>query len=304
MTDFVVSTARRQRWTVLHRLLQRPAAVVGLAVIGLLICVAALAPVIAPYSPTQIDVQHLFSGPSAAHWLGTDYVGRDQLSRVIYGSRTALRIGFPAVAIGFVPGLLMGLFAGYIGGLVDGIAIVVMDAILSLPAVIFALVVITLFGNSITVITFIIAIAFIPGYGRLARAQTLAVKENVYVKAERSLGASPTRIILHHILPNIVPPLLVLMAMDVPGAIGAEAGLAFLGIGVQPPTADWGVSLNQGFIYVRTQPWGLAGPLVALLLVTGAFVVLGETLRDVLDPRLASADVARRLRLRGGIQRL
>jgi peptide/nickel transport system permease protein len=223
---------------------------------------------------------------------------------VIYGSRTALRIGLPAVVIGFVPGLLIGLFAGYIGGIADAIAIVVLDAILSLPAVIFALVAITLFGNSVNVITLIIAVAFIPGYGRLARAQTLAVKENLYIKAERSLGAPSSRIIFRHILPNIIPPLLVLMAMDVPGAIGAEAGLAFLGIGVQPPTADWGVSLNQGFQYVRTQPWGLVGPLVALLLVTGAFVVLGETLRDVLDPRLAGTGIGRRLRLRAGVQRL
>jgi peptide/nickel transport system permease protein len=300
-----VAVGRRERRAprglgVFREVALQPAGLIALLIVTALILVALLAPVIAPYNPNAIDVTSLLQGPSSAHWLGTDYVGRDLLSRTIYGTRTALVIALPAVVIGFVPGVLIGLSAGYLGGATDKLAIVILDTILAFPSIILAFVLLALFGSSIRSVTLIIAIAFIPSYGRLARAQTLAAKENLYVKVERSLGASNTRIVLRHILPNIIPPLLVLMALDIPGAIGTEAGLAFLGIGVQPPTADWGVMLNQGFIYVRTSPWGVLAPLIGLLLATAAFIMLGETLRDVLDPKLQGAGGRRMLGLRRG----
>jgi peptide/nickel transport system permease protein len=287
------------RFGVIGQLIRRPAGAVSLGVVVGIVLVAFLAPLLAPYDPKAIDVHQVFEGPSRAHWLGTDYIGRDMLSRILFGARTALDIALPAVVIGFACGLPLGLLAGYLGGAIDKTVIVLMDAIISFPAVILALAVLTFLGPSQGTLIGLIAIAFVPGYARLARAQTFAIKQNPYIKAERSLGASRTRIVVRHIVPNIITPLIILMAMDIPGAVGVEAGLAFIGIGIQPPTADWGVMLNDGFTYVRTSIWGLIGPLTALFLITAAFTVLGETLRDIMDPKLAGTRRRLRMRLRG-----
>jgi peptide/nickel transport system permease protein len=284
------------RFQALRELARRPAALVGISIIAIVAVMAIFAPLLAPYPPNAPDVLAQFQGPSAAHWLGTDYIGRDILSRLIYGSRTALEIALPAVAVGFLPGLLLGLAAGYVGGFLDKAVLMLIDTTLSIPGIVLAFTVLPLFGPSVKTLVALIAVAFTAYYGRLARAQTLAAKQNLYVKAERSLGASRSRIILRHILPNVVPPLLILAAMDIPGAISLEAGLAFLGIGLQPPVSDWGIMLNNGFSSIRTSPWGLIGPLAMLTLVTTAFTLLGETLRDVTDPKLVGA-IPRRRRL-------
>lgn len=294
--------ARLRRWlaraSLLRELVRRPVGLLSLLVVAGIFAVAIFAPLLAPHNPDAIDVANMFGGPSRAHLLGTDDLGRDNLSRLIFGGRTALSIAIPAVAMAFAVGLCLGLVAGYLGGWIDKLLVVLFDTGLSLPAVILALVLLTLLGPSIGNVILLIAVGFAPYYARLARAQTLAAKQNPYVKAERALGASTARLLAVHVLPNIIPPLLIIIAMDVPSAIGVEAGLAFLGLGVQPPTPDWGIMLNDGFTNIATSAWPLVGPLVALFVVTTAFTLLGETVRDIVDPKFAGVR-RRRLRFRG-----
>ncbi|WP_020500075.1 ABC transporter permease [Sciscionella marina] len=268
----------------LSKLSSRPSAAISTAVILALILLALLAPVIAPYDPTHIDVYTRLSAPSVQHWLGTDSLGRDNLSRTIYGSRVALEIALPAVFGAFVVGAVLGMLAGYLRGWLDRVLVVVFDTLISFPAVILGLALLTLLGPSVGSVIFVIGIALVPYYGRLVRAQTLAQREVGYAKTERALGASRRRVLGRHLFPNVVPELLTVVAMDVPGAIVDEAGLAFLGLGVQPPTSDWGVMLGDGFTNIAASPWGVVGPILALIVLTAAFLVLGESLRDTLDP--------------------
>ncbi len=265
--------------------LRRPAASTALVVILLLVLAAIFAPLIAPYNPDTINVTHMLAGPSWNHLLGTDSLGRDNLSRVLYGTRVALEVALPSVLIAFVVGSTLGIGAGYLGGSVDRVLVVVFDTLISFPAVILALALLSLLGPSVRSVDFVIGLALVPYYGRLMRAQTLSEKKNHYVKAERSLGASRGRLLRLHILPNVLPPLLIVVAMDIPGAVAIEAGLAFLGLGVQPPTPDWGVMLNDGFTYIGTSPWEIIGPIAGLIILTTAFTVLGETMRNAMDPR-------------------
>jgi peptide/nickel transport system permease protein len=286
-----------RRSGLLSELLRRPTGLLGLSLVLLTLVVAVLAPVIAPHSPDTLNVAHRFQGPSAQHLLGTDDLGRDILSRVLFGTRIAIEIAVPAVVMAFTVGIFIGMTAGYAGGWLDKLLVVVLDTLLSFPALILALALLTLLGTSMLNTTLVIALAFAPYYGRLARAQALAVKQNTYVKAERALGAGRLRIISVHLLPNIIPPLVILMSMDVPGAIGTEAGLAFLGLGVQPPTPDWGVMMSDGFINLGVSPWALLAPLMAIVVVAASFTMLGETLRDIADPKLKGS-LPRRGRLR------
>lgn len=269
----------------LRRVARSPAGAFGLIVVAALLVVALLAPVLAPHDYAAIDVPRRLEGPSSDYWLGTDHLGRDLLSRLIGGVRIALRIAVPAVLLGLAIGLVVGLVAGYVGRWVDTVAVVVMDAIQSFPAVILALTVLALLGGSATNIIVVIAIAFVPGFARVTRASVHSIKQNTYIDAERNLGAGTARIILRHVLPNIVAPLLVLTAMDLPGAIAIESGLAFLGLGVQPPTPDWGVILSDGFERISLSPWPVLWTCLLLAFVTLGFTFLGERLRDVLDVR-------------------
>jgi peptide/nickel transport system permease protein len=271
----------------LRQILARPAGVIGLAVVLLTLVTAAAAPLIAPHDPNAIAMGHRFKPPSAINLLGTDDLGRDNLSRVIYGARLAAGIAIPAVASAFVVGLLLGLLAGYFGGWFDRGLVILIDTLLAFPSVILALALLTLVGHSIVNTAFVVAISFFPYYARLTRGLALTTKHQPYVKAERALGAGRARIMFAHLLPNILPPLLVVVAMDVPSAIVVEAGLAFLGLGVPPPTPDWGVLLSDGFVYAAISAWPLVGPLLALVIVTTGFTLLGETLRDITDPRHA-----------------
>jgi peptide/nickel transport system permease protein len=264
--------------------LRRPAAAIAVAIIALLIVVSLLAPVLAPHKPNEIDVVHTLTAPTAKHLLGTDGLGRDNFSRLLYGTRIALEVALPSVLGAFLVGAALGLIGGYLGGPLDKLLVVVFDTLISFPAVILGLALLSLLGPSVRSVVFVIAISLVPYYGRLMRAQTLSERKNQYVKAERSLGASRARVLRRHILPNVLPPLLIVVAMDIPGAVAIEAGLAFLGLGVQPPTADWGVMLNDGFRDIGTSAWPILGPIAALVLMTTAFTVLGETMRDVLDP--------------------
>jgi peptide/nickel transport system permease protein len=264
---------------------RRPGGAAAAAVILLLVLVAILAPLLAPLNPDAISVANTLLPPSARHLLGTDSLGRDNLSRVIFGTRIALEVALPSVLGAFLVGAALGLIAGYLGGLPDKLLVIVFDSLISFPAVILGLALLSLLGPSIKSVIFVIGLSLVPYYGRLVRAQTLSERKNQYVKAERSLGASRARVLRRHVLPNVLPPLLVIVAMDIPSAVIIEAGLAFLGLGVQPPTADWGVILNDGFIDIGTTAWVIAGPIAALVIMTTAFTILGETMRDVLDPR-------------------
>lgn len=268
-------------------ILERPLGAFGLLIVLGFLVVVALAPLLAPYDSARQDLSHLLKGPSATYLLGTDHLGRDILSRIIYGSRIALGTALPAVGIALAGGILLGLLSGYLGGLVDDAILVAIDSVKAFPAVILALAVLALLGSSLVNEIIVIGLAWIPGYARVTRAQVLSVKQNLYIEAERGLGANAFRITARHILPNVVAPVLILAAMDLPVVITFEAGLSFLGLGVRPPTPSWGVILSEGFNYIRQSPWPVTWAGVALLITTLGFTLFGEALRDVLDPRLA-----------------
>ncbi len=271
----------------LKEVARRPAGLFGLVVVGGLIVLAIFAPLIAPYDPAEQDIQNRLQGPSWDHLLGTDQLGRDLLSRLIYGVRVALSVAIPGLTAALVIGLMLGLIAGYLGGRTDNSMIVVMDTLQSFPAVILALLLLALIGASRTSVIIVIAVAFAPNYARVTRALVLTTKQNQFVEAARSLGARNGRIVGIHILPNVIAPLFILLAMDLPSVITIEAGLSFLGLGVPPPTPSWGVILQDGFERVREHPWAIIWAGLTLMIVTLGCTFLGETLRDVADPRLA-----------------
>jgi peptide/nickel transport system permease protein len=290
--EFVVRpTNRFQRLLdgipVLGDVLKRPLGMLGfLIVLGFMLMVI-FAPVLAPYDYAEQDIPSMLQGPSRNYPLGTDHVGRDLLSRIIYGSRIALGVAVPAVSIALTGGVVLGLISGYLGGIVDNVALVLMDSLNAFPSVVLALAILALLGPSLINVIVVIGLAWVPGYARIARAQVLSAKQNVYVEAERSLGATNRRILLAHILPNIIAPLLILAAMDLPVVITFEAGLSFLGLGVRPPTPSWGVILSDGFNFIRQSPWPITWAGLTLIITTLGFTLFGETLRDVLDPRLS-----------------
>jgi peptide/nickel transport system permease protein len=272
---------------IVREVARRPAGLFGLGVAAALLVIVVFAPVIAPQSDAAQNIAERLQGPSRDHLFGTDELGRDLLSRVIFGTRVALGVAVPAVLGALFCGLVIGTIAGYVGSRVDNLLIILMDTLQAFPAVVLALALVSVLGASLRNVIIVIIVSFTPGYARVARALVLSVKENPFVEAERSLGASGLRIVLVHILPNIVAPLFILLAMDLPSAITVEAGLSFLGAGVQPPTPSWGVILADGFDRVRDTPWPVVWAGLALMLTTLGFTMLGETLRDIIDPRVA-----------------
>lgn len=280
-------TALTRVGRILREVARRPGGLFGLVVVVGLFVVVVAAPLIAPYSATQQDIANRLAGPSLHHLFGTDELGRDLLSRVIFGARIALGVAVPAVLLAMFVGLVIGLIAGYLGGGTDQVAIVGMDAVQAFPAVILALALLAVLGPSLRNVVIVIAVALAPGYARVVRAMTLAAKQNQYIEAELSLGVSTARLTTYHLMPNIAPPLFILIAMDIPSAIAIEAGLSFLGLGVPPPSPSWGALLADGFGYVLISPWAILAASLALILVTVGFTMLGEALRDVLDPKLS-----------------
>lgn len=258
----------------------------GLILVLLFFASAIFAPWIAPYDPNKLDIPARMSGPTLEHIAGTDKLGRDTFSRVLYGGRVALKIAAVGVSLALVIGLALGMIAGYGPRWLDNLLLLVFDTIRSFPTIIMALAVVTLTGPSLNMVMAIVVIISIPGFARLARTSTLAMKHSEFIIAERSLGASPIRILWHHILPNVIGPLLILAAMDVPVVVTIEAGLSFLGLGVLPPTASWGSILNDGYAMIRDTPWPVIAGGLPLVLTTLGFTFLGEALRDVFDPRL------------------
>lgn len=284
--DTGIALPERGRLTVLRGLTSDPVTAVALILVVGFLTAAALAPWLAPYSPVKIDVLNKLQPPSAAHWFGTDHLGRDLLSRVIYGARTALLIAIVSVATAGVVGLLLGLIAGYGPRWLDGILVLVFDSLNSLPMIMFALAIITVLGAGTGTLIMVIAATSFPSYARLIRAQTLSLKNSDYILAERLLDAGPLRILFVHLLPNVVGPLIILLSMDVPVVIMIEAGLSFLGLGVRPPTPSWGSILYDGYTSIRSAPFMVIFGGLPLVLATLGFTFLGEGLRDYLDPRL------------------
>ncbi|WP_232375744.1 ABC transporter permease [Mesorhizobium comanense] len=286
MAEASASTPDRQRFVLLRALLADPFTFVAVILVAGFLLTAIFAPWLAPYSPVKIDVLHKLQPPSAEHWFGTDHLGRDLLSRVIYGARTALTIAMVSVAIAGAIGLVLGLIAGYGPRWLDAILVLTFDSLNSLPMIMFALAIITVLGAGTGTLIIVIAATSFPSYARLIRAQTLALKNSDYILAERLIDASAARIIFIHLLPNVVGPLIILLSMDIPVVIMVEAGLSFLGLGVRPPTPSWGSILYDGYTSIRSAPFMVIFGGLPLVLATLGFTFLGEGLRDYLDPRL------------------
>jgi peptide/nickel transport system permease protein len=263
-----------------------PLGLMGLIIVGTIIICAVFAVWIAPYDPVAMNIQDRLQGPSSAHLLGTDQLGRDTFSRVIMGGQVALKVALPAVFGAMIIGLTLGMIAGYGPKWLDNILMLFFDTIRSFPTVMFALAVVALIGPSLQTVVFVVMATSIPTYGRVARTQTLTLRNSEFILAERAMGASMIRILAVHMLPNIVGVLAVLAAMDIPTVIALEAGLSFLGLGVKPPTPSWGALLKDGYSLIRQTPWLVVGGGLPIILATLGFTFLGESLRDVVDPKL------------------
>jgi ABC-type dipeptide/oligopeptide/nickel transport system permease subunit len=263
----------------------RGVVVFGMIILFLFIIVAIIAPWIAPYGPYEPDLGHTLESPGAAHWLGTDALGRDTLSRIIYGTRTSLEIGLIVVSVACLVGIALGTLAGYYGGWVYIIIMRFIDALMSFPMILLALVVAALLGGGMRNVIIALGVALMPNYARLMCGQVLSVKQNDYILAGRAMGAGNLSLMRHVVL-NCLSPLIVLITMMLGVTILAEAGLSFLGIGITPPTAAWGSMVSDAREYLLVQPILSFAPGLALMLVVFAFNMVGDGLRDALDPRL------------------
>jgi peptide/nickel transport system permease protein len=239
-----------------------------------------------PYNPIAMNIPDRMQGPSWNHLLGTDQLGRDTFSRVIMGGQVALKVALPAIFGAMAIGLTLGMIAGYGPKWLDNLLMLLFDTIRSFPTVMFALAVVALVGPSLQTVVFVVMATSIPTYGRVARTQTLTLRNSEFILAERAMGASVARILGVHMLPNIIGVLAVLAAMDIPTVIALEAGLSFLGLGVKPPTPSWGVLLKDGYALIRQTPWLVVAGGLPIILATLGFTFLGESLRDVVDPKL------------------
>ena len=261
---------------------------VGLVLVLLFLAVTAAAPWLAPYDPVHADFANVLVAPSWQHPFGTDDIGRDILSRVIHGSRISLSAGLAPVAFALIVGLPLGLLAGYVGGTVDNVTMRAVEVILAFPTLVLALGITAILGPKLSHALLAIGLVFVPNFARLIRGQVLSVRENDFVTAARALGGSDVRVVLHHVLPNCVAPLLVQSSFAISFAILVEAALSFLGLGTQPPTPSWGIMLSQGRGYLEQAPWLGAFPGLAIFLTVLGFNLVGDGLRDALDPRLKS----------------
>jgi peptide/nickel transport system permease protein len=263
-----------------------PLAAVGAVLVVVFVCCALFAPWLAPQDPAHIDLPTRLKSPSRAHWFGTDELGRDILSRIIYGARISMLVGSSVVSISLLLGLIIGSLSGYYGGLFDRfVNIIVMNAFLSFPGILLAIAFVAFRGPGLFNLILALSLGGWIGYARLVRAQVLAVREREFVEAARALGASDLRIILRHILPNIIQPIIVQSAIGIAGAILAEGTMSFLGLGVAPPTASWGSMLNDARVHLLDTPHLVLFPAATVMLAVLSFNFIGDALRDLLDPR-------------------
>ncbi|SOC43295.1 ABC transporter permease [Ureibacillus acetophenoni] len=279
------------RW--MRLLLKSKTGTFGLIIVLAVILVAIFAKYLAPYDPNMINPAAMLKPPfwleggSMEHILGTDNLGRDILSRIIYGSQVSLAVGLAAVALAGVIGVFVGLVAGYYGGFIDNVLMRLVDSFLAIPTILFALVILSIFGPSVTTLIVVLGITNWVQYARLVRGEVLSIKEREFVKAAKSIGVRDNKIILKHLLPNVISPFIVISTLSVATTIILEASLSFLGLGIQPPTISWGGILSDGRDYIATSWWLATFPGLAITITVLAIIFLGDWLRDVLDPRSA-----------------
>ncbi|MGC1784706.1 MAG: ABC transporter permease [Acidobacteriaceae bacterium] len=274
----------------MHALRSQPLAIFGLIVLGIFVILAVFAPWIAPFDPAAIQLHARLQGPSIRHWFGTDELGRDILSRVIFGTRISLIVATSVVSVALFTGLVLGSIAGYYGGWLDTfLNVLVMNAFMALPGILIAIALVAFLGPGMTNLILALSITGWVGYARLVRAQVLAVREREFVEAARAIGATNARILMRHILPNIVQPVMVQAAIGMAGTILAEATLSFLGLGVPPPMSSWGVMLNDARAHLFDAPHMVIFPAIAIMLAVLSFNFIGDGLRDQLDPHTRSA---------------
>jgi peptide/nickel transport system permease protein len=283
----VAPRAPRSSWTrVLPSVRRHRGAMAGMGIVTVLILIAFGQGVLAPQSATKIDITAALRAPDQVHWMGTDQYGRDVYSRVIHGSSISLTIGFISVGIAATAGTAVGLVAGFYGGRVDGVLMRVIDVMLAFPGILLALAIVSVLGPSLRNLMIAVGISAIPFYARLVRGSVLIAKEQLYVEAARVVGVPISTILIRHILPNVVAPIIVAATLGMGGAILAAAGLSFIGLGSQPPTPEWGRMLSEGRDYLRDGWWISTFPGIAIMLTVLGVNMLGDGLRDVLDPRL------------------
>jgi peptide/nickel transport system permease protein len=289
MTKTVSERSLRRRSSLAgayRRFVARRLVIVGVFLVLLLAFFAVFGRVIAPYDPIKQDLLNVLSPPSSAHRLGSDELGRDILSRLLAGSTISLQVGIAAVLMASLPGVLVGAAVGYRGGWADNIVMRVLDGLMAFPSLVLALTIVSVLGASVYNIMLAIAVTSFPHYARLVRGQVLACREFDFILAIRSVGATDARIILRHILPNVISPVLVQGSLGVGFAITAEAGLSFLGLGIQPPTPTWGSMIQVGFQYLDVAPWLVIAPGTMIFMAVLGFNLLGDGLREALDPHL------------------
>jgi peptide/nickel transport system permease protein len=282
-------SARSPLLQALTRTVQNPMGIVGVLIVLILVLAAILAPFITPYDPIEQHPGLELRPPSGQFWLGTDHLGRDLLSRIIYGSRSSMLVGVVAVGLGAALGIASGLAAGYLGGWVDAVLMRLFDALLSFPAILLGIGVVSVLGTGPLSVAYALAVATIPTFARLMRARVLSEREREYVAAARCIGARAGRIMWLHVLPNAIAPLLIQISLSMGFAVLAESALTFLGLGTQPPIPSWGGMLNESRAYLRTAPWFGVFPGLALALLLLGLNLLTDALRDALDPRRTNA---------------
>ncbi|MBQ4401036.1 MAG: ABC transporter permease [Synergistaceae bacterium] len=287
--EFTPELVRKRRspfMDVMLRLSKSPLAMFGLAIIFVLVFCAIFAEIISPYSPIKQDLMHMFETPSAQHWLGTDEFGRDILSRLIYGARVSLQVGFIAVGIALITGGMLGAISGYYSGRLDNCIMRVMDVLLSIPQTLLAIAIVAALGPSLMNLMIAVGISAVPTYARIVRGSVLSIRSMEFIEAARAAGSSDLRIILKHIIPNSMAPIIVQSTLGVASAILNAAGLSFIGLGIQPPNPEWGAMLSGGRQYIRDYPHMTLYPGLAIMLTILALNFLGDGLRDALDPKL------------------
>jgi len=278
---------RYSEWRRIIRVLAtRPIVLAAMVMLIILIGTAIFAPFIAPYDPYEQELTRALEQPSSEHWLGTDALGRDELSRIIYGSRVSLMVGIIAVGIGSAGGILLGTITGFFGGRLDTIIMRGIDAWMCIPGLVLMLIIAGILGGGLTNIMIAVGLGMVPGFSRITRSLVMSINQREYIMAAHSIGASDLRIILRCIVPNTLPVLIVMMSMAMGGAIMAEAGLSFLGLGINPPGAAWGAMISSGYKYLLSNPLLSFIPGFCIMLVVLSFNLAGDGLRDALDPKL------------------
>ena len=289
MSNINTSNKKRSQWLEVWRRLKRnKMAVLGLVILIILVLLAVFANVIANYDNVVIkqNLSQRLQAPSAAHWLGTDEFGRDIFARLVHGTRVSLQVGIIAVGISIVIGGILGAIAGYYGGKLDNIIMRIMDIFLAVPSILLAIAIVSALGPSILNLMLAISISSVPSYARIVRASVLSIRDQEFIEAAKAIGASNTRIIFRHIIPNSLAPVIVQATLGVAGAILSTAGLSFIGLGIQPPAPEWGSMLSGGRQYLRYAWWVTTFPGVAIMITILSLNLLGDGLRDALDPRL------------------